>query len=100
MQRPKWLAIGFVGLVGLGFLFPGAATGRQQYHVEFKAMYPGKKANLDSVKCGVCHETVGANKKRLNEYGTAFGKALGGKNVKDKETIQKALKEAEHYLPN
>jgi hypothetical protein len=98
MQRSKGLAVSFAGLIALGFAFPGAANGRLQYYGEFAEKYADKKKLFESIKCGVCHGQNGANKKKLNDYGTAVGKALGGKNVKDKETIQKALKEAEPYL--
>jgi hypothetical protein len=99
MQKPKLFVISFAGMLALGFAFPGAARGRQQYHTELKAMYPDTKAVIDS-NCGFCHGgEKGSNKKKLNEYATAVGKALGEKNVKDKEKIRKALKEAESKFP-
>lgn len=99
MRRSVLLAASFAAVVLIGVFFPGNATGRPLYSSEFKAMYPEKRAVVDSMKCSVCHEgQQGANKKKLNEYGTAVGKALGGINVKDREKIQKALKEAEKYL--
>jgi cytochrome c len=88
-----------VGFIALGFAFPGSANGRLQYYGEFADKYADKKKLFEAMKCGVCHGENGANKKNRNDYGTAFDKALGGKNVKDKERIQKALKEAESKLP-
>ena len=99
MQRRKSLAISCAGLMVLGFAFPGAAKGRMQYYAEFAEMYADKKAMFEAMKCGVCHGEKGANKTKRTEYGEAVGKALGGKNVKDKERIRKALKEAESKLP-
>ena len=99
MQRRTSLAISFSGLVVLGFAFPGAAKGRTQYYNEFAEMYADRKAAFEAMKCGVCHGEKGANKKTRTEYGEAVDKALGGKNVKDKERIRKALKEAESKLP-
>jgi hypothetical protein len=98
MQRPQWLLVGFAALMTLGFAFPGAANGRPQYATEMMQMYADKKAAITPMKCSICHGEKGANKKKLNEYGTAVDKALGEKNVKDKEKIRKALKEAEPYL--
>lgn len=71
------------------------AQARPLYMKVFKEVHPNR--NDDVTKCAICH--VGTNKKNRNEYGRAVGEALGGKNVKDVETIKAALKKAEDKLP-
>ena len=68
------------------------AEARPNYLPEFKAAY-ASVTEVDTVKCGVCH--VGKpTAKTWNDYGTAFGKALGKKKAK-KDEIKAALLKAE-----
>ena len=69
------------------------AQARPEYQNKgFIPMYPALKAEIETVKCGVCH---GSEKKIRNDYGKAVGEALGAKLVKDEEKIKEALKKAE-----
>jgi hypothetical protein len=67
-----------------------SAQARSEYNREFWALYQqelGKHA--ETTKCSVCHS--GNDKKQRNDYGQAFGKALGGKGLKDADKIKDAL---------
>ena len=74
------------------------AQARPDYYKTFSDKYPDLKtlAEADPVKkCGVCH---GADKKMRNDYGKAYGTALGEKNVKHADNAKKleeALKKIE-----
>ncbi|HVJ68903.1 MAG TPA: hypothetical protein VM510_13020 [Caulifigura sp.] len=85
-------------LLTLGLIAP--ATARTQYHKAFKTMYEKSRPKLVEMKCAVCHGATGTNKKVRNDYGKAFGKALGATNVKDEAKINAALKEVEGQLPS
>ena len=58
----------------------------------FTPAYPALKAEIETAKCGICH---GSDKKVRNDYGKAFGAALGEPKVTDVEKIKAALKKAE-----
>ena len=68
------------------------AEARPNYLPEFKSSYPAV-TEVSTVKCGVCH--IGKpTAKTWNDYGTAFGNALGTKKAK-KAAVQAALKKCE-----
>ena len=67
------------------------AEARPQYLKAFAGKYENLKAAADEKKCGVCHGKGGADKKAVSDYGKAVGKAIGAKNCKDDEVINKAL---------
>ncbi len=68
------------------------ADARPQYKKAFDALYSKKTA------CALCHPNKESKKER-NEYGDALGKALGEKNVKDVDAVNKALKAVEEKMP-
>jgi hypothetical protein len=71
------------------------AQARQQYYGVWLTTYPdvATKNNVKTtVRCNVCH--IGTKKQNRNDYGKAIAKALGEKNVKDKQKIGDALKTA------
>jgi hypothetical protein len=75
-----------------------SASARPQYKMEFDKKYMAdgsamNKALSGKSNCNVCH--VGKDRKKRNDYGAALGKALGEKNVKDKEKIEEALGKVE-----
>ena len=70
-----------------------SAEARPNYLKEFIKKYPKLEADAKKTKCNVCH--VGKKKKMKNDYGTAMGKVLGAKKVKDKEKIAEALGKTE-----
>lgn len=73
-----------VAVLALVQLTGGRADARPQYSAAFGEKYPSFQFN-DTGKCRVCHG-VGADgkedKKIRNDYGKAYGAAVGGKNVK------------------
>jgi len=69
------------------------AVARPQYNEEFKKKYAANTAAVGE-KCAACH--IGKpNEKKWNDYGNAVGKALGEKNVKGAEAIEKAYEKVE-----
>jgi hypothetical protein len=67
------------------------AEARPNYNKAFMAKYPDLAAAKEA-KCGVCHE--GMDKKVRNDYGKAFGTALGKKKATDGGEIDAALDKA------
>jgi hypothetical protein len=87
------LALALAALVWLMSARPAEA--RPQYLGVWIKTYPDVAAKNNvktAVKCNVCH--FGATKKNRNDYGKAITKALGEKNVKDKDKVEDALKSA------
>lgn len=87
------LALALAALVWLMSARPAEA--RPQYLGVWIKTYPDVAAKNNvktAVKCNVCH--FGATKKNRNDYGKAITKALGEKNVKDKDKVEDALKTA------
>ena len=73
---------------------PKQADARPQYLKAFIGKYDKVASEAGDLKCGVCHGEKGKNKKVLSDYGKALGEALGKKNVKDADDIEKALETA------
>ena len=80
------------------FVFIGSKPvfARAQYKAAFEKAYPDLKKKLGKkISCAVCHPTK--SKKERNDYGTAFGKTLMGKDVggkkndKDKDKLKKTI---------
>ena len=70
-----------------------SADARPKYNEVFAKKYAANAAAVGE-KCAVCH--IGKpNEKKWNDYGTATGKALGEKNVKEGEAVEKALDKVE-----
>lgn len=71
-----------------------SASARPNYLSKgFKAEYAKKYEGTDvKLTCAVCHP--GKNKKERNNYGAAFGKALGAKKVTDAKKVVEALTKA------
>lgn len=96
MRFPKLASV--LALACLSAAFPvgmlsTTAQARPLYLKQFSEMYPEVK-EAAVVKCGVCH--IGApGGKKWNDYGTAFGKTLGGANVKQAQAVQTGLKKTE-----
>ncbi len=65
---------------------------RPQYHRAAQAKYP-RVGEFSTDKCFMCH--FGSDKKNRNEYGLAFERALGAKNVNAAAAIDAALERAE-----
>jgi hypothetical protein len=71
---------------------PVEVSARPKYKETFEGKYAGLAQKVDKVKCGVCHPPAAEEKKKVrNNYGQALAKALGAKNVDDKDAILKAL---------
>lgn len=90
MRNVRLVVCGFAvaGLVLASAL--NTAEARPNYLPEFKNSYAAVK-EVDNVKCGVCH--VGKpTEKTWNDYGMAFGKALGKKKANKDETKEALLK--------
>ena len=85
-----WFVCG-TALVVANAVLASNAHARPDYNKEFWAAYPSLKEHAET-KCGACH---GSDKKVRNDYGKAFGTALGEKNIKDAEKIKEALKKTE-----
>jgi len=90
------ISCGLALVVGLLLVGLNQAQARPKYRSVFKKAYP-KVASSNKVTCAVCHVVVNkkVNKKKRNNYGTALMKALGKKNVKKTDAINKALKKIE-----
>ena len=92
-KRLTWMVCGLV-LGGVVVASMGhEAEARPNYLKEFIGAYPKVKAEAESSKCLVCH--YGDSKKNRNDYGAAFGEALGAPNIKDAAKLAEALKKAE-----
>lgn len=92
----NWMTWAASGLALTGFAMGALsqeAQARPPYQKEFMGQYEKVKPEAEKVKCLICH--YGDSKKNRNDYGKAFGEALGGPNVKDAEKIVAALKKAE-----
>lgn len=74
------------------FAVSNSAEARPQYNKAFKGMYAEKFEEGKALKCDVCH---GKSKKKLSQYGMDLKEKIGGKNVKDGDAIEEALKAAE-----
>jgi len=85
-----WLACGAV-LAATQVFFAPTADARPNYNKIFWDTYPALKAHAET-KCDACH---GKEKKVRNDYGKAFGEALGGAKVMEEDKIKAALKTAE-----
>ncbi len=83
------LVMGGMILASLGH----QAEARPGYLKEFISTYESLKEEAGSSKCLVCH--YGDSKKNRNDYGAAFGEALGAPNIKAAAQIVEALKKAE-----
>ena len=90
----KFAQMGLVAVVGC-LVFGGvflssleSLDARPQYVKAVKAKYE----DVAKKKCGVCHPEK--SKKVRSEFGKVFGKALGGKNVKDSDKVAEALEKA------
>ena len=72
---------------------PQDAHARPQYPKALGKKYEKVADALGEKKCGACHggDPLGKNKKVLSDYGKALKEALGKKNEKDEEAINKAL---------
>jgi len=86
-----WIACG-VALAAAQVGLVSTADARPPYNKEFYELYPSLKEFKDTTKCDACH---GKDKKVRNDYGKAFGEALGAPKVTDVEKIKAALKTAE-----
>jgi hypothetical protein len=89
--------LAFAGLMMVTAPEPAAA--RPQYLKSFTAKYEKVNGEIEkrkglTAKCAVCHGKEGKDKKLLSDYGTELKKAvlaLGAKNQKDPEKIDKAF---------
>jgi hypothetical protein len=89
-QRPSWSLFCAV-LLALAFAAP--AFGRAEYNRAFWKTYQAELGKLaETVRCNACH--YGNDKKNRNDYGKAFGTALGGAHVEEADKIQQALEAA------
>lgn len=73
-----------------------AASARPQYQKAMGVAYPDlvkKHGKNGKLACSVCHPT--SKKKDRNNYGAAFGKAVGKKNEKDAAKLKEALTKIE-----
>lgn len=84
-----------IAVVALGFFAAHSppAVARPPYNAAFSELYlqagsPLTKVLGDAKSCNVCH--IGADRKKRNEFGTAFGKELK-KNANKPDAIQSAL---------
>lgn len=88
----KWTGLTLAGVLAVGSFLGSEAQARPNYCATFIGHYSAVKEAAQA-KCGICHP--GQDKKERNNYGAAFGKALGAKNEKDEAKIKEALKKAE-----
>jgi hypothetical protein len=95
----RWTAV--VAAVAFAWhLSVASLSARPDYNKEFGLKYPDNaayKALQGGAKCNACHgknDQGKDDKKVRNKYGMEFGKALGGKNVKDAAKIKDALEMA------
>jgi hypothetical protein len=85
---------GMIGCLAFawGAILPAKVDARPQYKETFEQKYPALSAEVEKVKCGVCHPPNAEEKKKVrNNYGQSLEKTLNAKNVGDKEAIMKAL---------
>lgn len=94
------LSVAVVVVVCLSGLAGGRAQARPEYGKVFRSVYRKSHPKMAEKSCTVCHGKTGSNKMDRTDYGKAFGKALGGKNVKDEQKILEALKAVEKELPS
>jgi hypothetical protein len=87
-----FMIVGAVLLGSVLLLGQQSVQARPNYCKTFIADYPAVKAAKDT-KCGICHEGEPKDK-TWNNYGQAFGKALGKKKGDDAEA-KAALTKAE-----
>ena len=87
-----WIACG-VALAAAHFCLAPTADARPPYNKEFWDKYTTLKDLKETTKCDVCHKKD--DTKVRNDYGKAFGEALGGPKITDVEKIKAALKTAE-----
>jgi hypothetical protein len=93
MKIVKWV-VGI--LVCTAMLVPPdqKALARPQYSKSFKTTYAKELAdNTEGTSCTVCH--LPEKKTLRNNYGDAIKETMKGKNVKNSEAIEAALREAE-----
>lgn len=83
-----------LSLIACAFAFAASesAEARPQYNKTFKGLYGDKFEEGTSLKCNVCH---GKSKKKLSKYGMDLKEKIGGKNVKDADAVEAALKAVE-----
>lgn len=70
-------------------LYSSEVEARPNYKKAFDGEY---SESLKKTDCNVCHE--GKDKKNRNDYGKAFGKALGATKVSKEDKIKEALEKA------
>lgn len=88
------LRVALIALVALATGFAcGWADARPQYLREFGEVYPEVVGLAKEAKCSVCH--CGESKKDHNDYGAAVDSVLKAKNVKVREQVRQALRDAE-----
>jgi hypothetical protein len=80
-----------MGLMMASACLSPQAFARNGYNTEFWNSYPSLKEHKET-KCGACH---GKDKKVTNDYGKAFGQALGDVKVTNVDKIKAALEKAE-----
>ena len=88
-----WIA--FCAVVS-AFVAGPEAHARPDYLKAFNAAYPALKAEAEAAKCGICHPEE--KKAVRNDYGKAYGTAVGEKNVKfadNEKKLTEALKKVE-----
>jgi hypothetical protein len=96
MRKSGTIRLAVYGVAVAAFVLSSgfrSAEARPQYNEQFKKKYPDN-ATAITEKCAVCH--IGKpTEKKWNDYGTALGKAVGGKQEKDLEKISGALEKVE-----
>ncbi len=86
----------FASILAVSSAISGAsqcAQARPLYMRGFSEQYPKIEPLTREAKCSVCH--CKEEKRAINLYGEAIGKALKAKNVKNRDVISKAIVEAE-----
>ncbi|MGL4463147.1 MAG: hypothetical protein ACRDD1_16145 [Planctomycetia bacterium] len=86
LPMARLMVLAVAAMFGLMTVGSSTATARPQYVKAFKAQYDGK---ITPINCTVCHP--GMDKKEKNNFGQAFGKSLGAKNVKEEEKLKESL---------
>lgn len=88
---PKFALVGLIATVVAVYSLAGApANARPLYNEAYKKKHP---ENADQ-KCAACHMGKPAGK-MWNNYGIAFGRALGRPDVKDLNAINRAIDTAD-----
>jgi hypothetical protein len=83
-----------LALIALSVSFPSAASARPKCMSTFNELYREHYArDLRAMQCTVCHR--GEKKTDLWKYGETLSEALGAKNVKNPDAIQRALRDVE-----